>query len=315
MEFSGHYDGPLTFAFRKGTNPAAFAERAGQVRAPNPRGPFTVQADQLAARGDLATDVIREAGAMALDFYRRRDKLAIQSKGVQDLVSEADKSCEELIVRRLAEAFPDDSFLGEEGGMVHKTGSAIWIIDPIDGTANFVRGIDHWCISIGLMVGDAAVLGLLLDPVADELFSARQGGGAFLNGRPIRVSGQTDITKARIGLGFSYRRPVAPHAHDIETLLNAHCEYSRIGSGALGMAYTANGRFDGYWERHINAWDVVAGLAIVREAGGAINAFLSGDYLRNGNEILAATPALFGPLCELLGREDDRVEAPPKATR
>lgn len=244
--------------------------------------------------------MIQEAGHLAVSFYRRREALSIESKGVHNVVSEADRACEELIVRRLSLAFPEDSLLGEEGGLRQK-GPAIWAIDPIDGTANFLRGISHWCLSIGLVVGGEAVLGLILDPLADELFSAVRGSGAVLNGQTIRVSGETEMSKARIGIGFSYRRPVAPHASDIEALLNAKCEYSRLGSGALGMAYTAAGRFDGYWERHINIWDVAAGLAIVHEAGGRTNEYLAGDALVHGNEILAATPALFAPLEALLG--------------
>jgi len=133
------------------------------------------------------------------------------------------------------------------------------------------------------------------------LFAARKGRGATLNGAPIRVSGETQIERARIGIGFSYRRPVAPHARDIETLLDAHCEYLRMGSGALGMAYTAAGRLDGYWERHINSWDVTAGIALVREAGGRTNDFFAESGLEHGNEILAATPRLHAPLARLFG--------------
>ncbi len=264
------------------------------------RGSFVKRAD-LDGRARIAGDVVREAGKLAARYYRRRHRIAVESKGVQDLVSEADRACEEIIVARLGSAFPDDSFLGEEGGF-RGNGSTVWVIDPIDGTANFLRGINHWCVSIGLLVDRVAVLGLVFDPVAGELFTAMRGAGASLNGKPIRVSGQTDISDARIGIGFSYRRPVGPHARDIEALLSAHCEYSRLGSGALGMAYTAAGRFDGYWERHINAWDVLGGLVIVQEAGGMTNDYLADDFLRNGNEILAATPQLFEPLSRLLRR-------------
>jgi myo-inositol-1(or 4)-monophosphatase len=223
-------------------------------------------------------------------------------------VSEADRACEDAILARLSSAFPGDSFLCEESGF-QKRGSLTWAIDPIDGTANFVRGISHWCISIGLVNRSTPVLGLILDPVADELFSAQIGHGAFVNGVPIRVSGQSDLTQARIGIGFSYRRPVAPHARDIQALLDARCEYSRLGSGALGMAYTAAGRLDGYWERHINAWDVVAGLVIAREGGGKTNDFMAGGALLDGNEILAATPELFDQLDGLLHTNERKDES------
>ena len=170
------------------------------------------------------------------------------------------------------------------------------MIDPIDGTHNFLTGIPFWCVSVGLVVAGELALGIIHDPLAGELYTARSGGGAFLNGRPIKVSGETDLTRARICVGFSYRRPVAEHVRAVEALLSAGCEYLRLGSGALGLAYTAAGRFDAYWERHINAWDAAAGLVLVREAQGSTNDFLANEGLMRGGEVLAATSALFEPL-------------------
>jgi myo-inositol-1(or 4)-monophosphatase len=257
-----------------------------------------VSSADLDSRLRIGEGVVREAGRLALSHYRS-DALVIERKGLQDLVSEADRATEELIVATLSRDFPDDSFLGEEGGL-RQSGPMLWVIDPIDGTANFLRGIPHWCVSLGLIVDNQATVGFLYDPIADEMFSARQGHGAFLNGAAIGVSGESDLKQARIGLGFSYRRPVAPHARDVEILLDAGCEYSRLGSGALGLAYTAAGRLDGYFERHINLWDVAAGLVIVAEAGGRISDFMAPDVIATGNEILAATPALYDPLRSLL---------------
>jgi myo-inositol-1(or 4)-monophosphatase len=255
---------------------------------------------ELAGRARLAEAVIRDAGDLAADFYRRRATLSIQKKGLQDYVSEADHACEELIVTALTRHFPEDGFLGEEGGL-RREGRLTWVVDPIDGTDNFLRGIHFWCVSIGLVANRQAQLGLIYSPVTGELFSAVKGGGAFLNGEAIRVSDTTEVERARICVGFSYRRPVAPHARAVKALLDAHCEYSRLGSGALGVAYTAAGRFDAYWEQHINAWDVAAGLAIVTEAGGLTNDFLAGDGFERGNEILASTPALAPKLGRLIG--------------
>ena len=246
---------------------------------------------EISERARLAETVIRKAGALAADYYSRRAALSIENKGVQDVVSEADRNCEELIVAALTRHFPEDGFLGEEGGL-RSEGKLIWVVDPIDGTDNFLRGIPFWCVSIGLVADRQALLGYIYNPVTEELFSAVKGGGAFLNGEAIRVSDTADVERARICLGFSYRRPVAPHARVVKALLDAHCEYSRLGSGALGVAYTAAGRFDSYWEHHINAWDVAAGLAIVSEAGGVTNDFLAGDGMQRGNEIFASTPAL-----------------------
>jgi myo-inositol-1(or 4)-monophosphatase len=147
-------------------------------------------------------------------------------------------------------------------------------------------------------------------PTANELYTARAGGGAYLDGQAIRVSGATELTHARVCVGFSYRRPVADHVRAVGALLTAGCEYLRLGSGALGLAYTAAGRFDGYWERHINAWDAAAGLVLVREAGGTTNDLLADDGLAKGAEVLAATPALFEPLASLTGFREAGADRP-----
>jgi myo-inositol-1(or 4)-monophosphatase len=239
-----------------------------------------------------AEAVVREAGRLAADHFARRELLSIDRKGAQDLVSEADRECEDLIVAGLSRLFPEDGFLGEERGSRNRDAAAVWVIDPIDGTHNFLTGVPFWCVSVGLVVDGELALGIIYAPLAAELFSARKGGGAFLNGRPMKVSGETDPTRARVSLGFSYRRPVAEHVRAIDALLSSGCEYARLGSGALGLAYTAAGRFDGYWERHMNSWDAAAGLVLVREAGGWTNDFVPDKHLTEGCEILAATPAL-----------------------
>ena len=250
--------------------------------------PPTVLDNRLRA----AEAVVREAGRLAADHFARRELLSIDRKGAQDLVSEADRECEDLIVAGLARLFPEDGFVGEERGLRNQDAAAVWVIDPIDGTYNFLTGIPFWCVSVGLVVGDELVLGIIYDPIAAELFSARKDGGAFLNGRPIKVSGETDLTRARVCVGFSYRRPIVEHVRVLDNLLSDGCEYLRLGSGALGLAYTAAGRFDGYWERHMNAWDAAAGLILVREAGGWTNDFEAEAHLTAGCEIFAATPAL-----------------------
>jgi myo-inositol-1(or 4)-monophosphatase len=255
---------------------------------------------ELDRRFHAGLGLVREVGQEACRQYRRRDMLLVERKGLQDLVSETDRACEDEIVSALTRMFPGDSFLGEERGLQNTGGDATWVIDPIDGTANFLRGIPLWCISLGLVYRNAPVIGLIYNPVTDELYAAKRGRGATLNNSRIKVSTVTRLSEARMGLGFSYRRPVAPHAQAVSSLLEAHCEYSRLGSGALGMAMTADGRLDGYWEAHINIWDVAAGLCIVDEAGGWTNDFMSGDVFRLGNPILATNPALSGPLSALL---------------
>jgi myo-inositol-1(or 4)-monophosphatase len=262
--------------------------------------PTSIELDQ---RLRAAEAVVREAGRVAADHFARRELLHIDRKGAQDLVSNADRECEDLIVAGLSRLFPDDGFLGEERGARNPDAAAVWIIDPIDGTHNFLTGIPFWCVSVGLLSAGELVLGIIYQPLADDFYSARAGGGAFLNGQPIKVSGETELGRARVCVGFSYRRPVAEHAAAVEALLSAGCEYLRLGSGALGLAYTAAGRFDGYWERHTNSWDAAAGLVLVREAGGWTNDFLAGTGLTEGNEVLAATPALVEPLAKLVKLE------------
>lgn len=257
--------------------------------------PGEVETRYWAAQG-----IVREAGRLAAEFYHRRLELDVERKGTQDLVSEADRACEDMIVAGLGKLFPGDGFLGEERGIRNAGAPATWIIDPIDGTANFLRGIPLWCVSLGLLSGGDFVIGVIYNPITEELYAARRGKGATLNGKPIQVSQTRLLEDARLGIGFSYRRPVAPHAEAIRKLLDAHCEYSRLGSGALGLAFTADGRLDGYFEAHINSWDVAAGLCIVKEAGGQANAFLRDDGLHKGNAVLVSNSHLHARLGSLL---------------
>lgn len=259
-----------------------------------------MNAEEIEVRYWAAQGVVREAGRLAAEAYHRRAELSIERKGTQDLVSEADRACEDMIVGTLQRLFPEDGFLGEERGAKNTSAKAVWIIDPIDGTANFLRGIPLWCVSLGLFAGGEFVIGVIYNPVTEELYAARRGKGATLNGRQIEVSQAKSPEEARLGIGYSYRRPPKPHADAVKALLDAHCEYSRLGSGALGLAYTADGRLEGYWEAHINAWDVAAGLCIVKEAGGYVSDFLSGDGLTKGNEVLASTPQLYPTFSALL---------------
>ena len=254
---------------------------------------------ELDNRLRAAQAVIREAGTVAAGYFDRRAGLTIDHKGAQDLVSEADRACEDVIVSGLSRSFPGDAFLGEEGGLRNPGSATVWVIDPIDGTHNFLTGVPFWCISLALTVEGESALGVIYDPLSEELFSARTGSGAFVNGVRMEVSGAADLKQARVCVGFSYRRAVADHVRAIQALLDAGCEYLRLGSGALGLAYTAAGRFDAYWELHTNSWDAAAGICLVREAGGWTNDFLAGDGLMQGNAVLGATPALADELRRL----------------
>lgn len=243
------------------------------------------------ARFEAAVAIVHAAGALALSYFRARDGLVIEQKGVQDLVSRADRETENLILSRLQAAFPDDAILGEETG-AHGEAPVTWVVDPIDGTDNYLRGNPYWCIAIALVVDGRVEFGLTLDPNTDELYLGRRGQGAWCNHRRLQVSGATAVERSKILLGFSYRCPHDSHADLVGRLLARRCEYARLGAGALSLAHVAAGRFEGYVELHMNAWDALGGLLLVAEAGGVVNDFLADDGLRRGNVTYAAAPGI-----------------------
>lgn len=243
--------------------------------------------DRLAA----AQAIAREAGALARKAFAHAPQSRARAfKGEQDYVLESDAEVERLIRARLLAACPKDSFFGEEAG--GDFGRDVWVVDPIDGTANFARGIPHFCISIAFVRDLRTEIGVIYQPTTDEMYACRRGGGAALNGRPMRVSGLADARQAMIEAGWSTRRPSAPYIALVDHLYTAGAQVHRAGSGALGLAYVADGRTDGYCELHMNAWDALAGLLLVEEAGGWVNDFLADDGLRRGNAVLGCTPAL-----------------------
>jgi myo-inositol-1(or 4)-monophosphatase len=258
---------------------------------------------ELEGRFEDAQAIAREAGALALRYFGRFDDLEVRTKGVQDMASEADVAVEELIRERLAARYPEDGFFGEESGgsEVRDDGGPLWIVDPIDGTACFVAGIPVWCVSIACVVGEEALIGALYDPNADEMFAARRGHGATLNGRPIRPGDADSFADGMVGVGYSTRTAPAPAIEFLDRLLADGGMFIRNGSGALMIAYVGAGRLLGYYEPHLNSWDGAAAIAIVREAGGWTNDFLAGDCLTKGNVIAAAAPRLAPAMKRLAG--------------
>lgn len=243
----------------------------------------------LLMRRSAAESILREAGRRAHTRFLSRD-FAIEEKGAQDFVSEVDRETERLIRARLSALFPGDTFLGEEGG--GEIGRVTWIVDPIDGTSNFVRGVPFWCLSAGLVVDGRPSVGVIYDPCRDELFSAHAGGGATLDGQPMRVSSTATPDQAVLSIGFSFKSSIERHRTVIEELLAAKSVYRMHGAGALALAQVAAGRTDGFWEALIYPWDVAAGLVLVSEAGGLVSDYMAGTDLEKGNEILACTPGL-----------------------
>jgi myo-inositol-1(or 4)-monophosphatase len=257
--------------------------------------------DEIGQRFELAKDVVREAGALALGYFRKLDQLTIKSKGLQDMASEADLNTELLIKKRLAEAFPTDAFLGEETGTADLEGaSGVWVVDPIDGTQPFVSGIRTWCVSIAYVRDGEIEIGLVYDPCADELFAARRGGHSTLNDKPIAPHPGADFTAGITSVGYSNRITPASVVSVMSKLLDAGGMFHRSGSGTLSICYVACGRLLGYIEGHMNSWDALAAIAIVRGAGGRTNDFLANDGLVKGNVIVAGPAGLYDRLEGLL---------------
>jgi myo-inositol-1(or 4)-monophosphatase len=283
-----------------------------------------------------ACAVAREAGHLARDFFIKRAELEVEHKtGVQDLVSIADREVEELIRTRLSVAFPEDRMLGEEGGgdgllegdadpldgdagllddaLDEPRGAGepagerdqsprgLWVIDPIDGTANFLRGMPYWSVALAYLVEGRTEIGVTYDPVHDELFWARRGTGAYRNERAIRVSGGADPKRAVLGSTFTFKMKVEDYLAMIEGILRAGADHRRMGSTALMMCHVADGRLDGCATLYCNSWDVIGGLLLVREAGGAASDFLDGATLTEPNRAFGCTPDLTETIAGLTG--------------
>lgn len=253
----------------------------------------------IARRHLAAIAIAQELGALAMDYFTHREKLGVTMKGAQDFLTAADGAVEAQFRRRMAEIFPGDGVMGEETGGGHADN--LWIIDPIDGTANFARDVPHWCISIGFLRRGVPECGVIFAPAMNEMYEAVRGGGARRNHKPIRVSGETDMARASIEIGWSSRLPFADYVGLVSAVGALGAGAKRSASGALGLCYAADGRTDGYMELHINSWDVAAGMVIAREAGAVVNDFFAGDGLMKGNPILAATPALAPVLAGMMG--------------
>ncbi|WP_432289381.1 inositol monophosphatase family protein (plasmid) [Aminobacter sp. BA135] len=246
-----------------------------------------------------ALGIAHEAADLALGYFQNRDKLDVSIKGAQDWLTVADGAVEALIRARLGELFPEDSILGEEMGGAYS--DCLWLIDPIDGTANFAHGDPNWCVSIAFLSRGEPEIGIILAPALDQTFTARSGEGAFLNGSAIRVSAQSDISKAAIECGWSARVPAGRYLSLIERGISAGASIKRMGSGALGICRVATATSDGFIELHINCWDVGAAILIAREAGAACNDYFSGNAINDGNPVLCCVPPLASALGEVAG--------------
>ena len=256
----------------------------------------------LARRYEFGLSLIRDAGELALGYFNNRDALSIQSKGPQDMASEADLNTELLIKSRLAEAFPEDAFLGEETGRsAFAKDQGIWVVDPIDGTQPFICGLSSWCVSIAFVRDDALQFGMVHAPARGELFAGGAGHAATLNGQPIRGASATSVKDGLIGAGYSPKSGPDQFLPAFERFLRAGGMFYRDGSGALGLCYVAAGRLIGFFEPVIKSWDCLGAVAVVQAAGLRTNDFLAGDGLFSGNPIIAGNEAVYAELSVLAG--------------
>lgn len=248
----------------------------------------------------VAVATAREAGAILRD---RLGKVSIEFKGPVDLVTEADRASETLVAERLTAAFPHHRLIGEEGiasvSTANSTASLAWVLDPLDGTTNFAHGYPHFAVSIALAEENTVVLGVVYDPMRDELFAAERGGGATLNGQPIRVSAVDSLIRALLATGFSYDLTERAGQIGVWAALQAQTQgIRRDGAAALNLCYVAAGRLDGFWERPLQPWDLAAGSLIVQEAGGTVTALDGSDFMTFGDGIIAANATLHAILVE-----------------
>lgn len=241
-------------------------------------------------------ELIRQLGTEA---QRLRDNgLRIDQKARQDFVSEADLYVEQQLKAWLHTHRPQDGFLGEESGLTEGE-EGVWVIDPIDGTSNFILGMDYWCISVAYVRQNRIALGIIFAPDRNEFFFAEADQGAWLNDRRLTLT-EPSPDAVVIGLGRSSRTPARHYTQTIETLLDEGIEYRRFGAGALMLAHVAAGQVHGYFEAHLNCWDALAGLLLIAEAGGVHNLSHPDANLLQGNPVWAACPGVQQRLAPLL---------------
>jgi myo-inositol-1(or 4)-monophosphatase len=245
----------------------------------------------------------RKAGRALLKDFGEVENLQVSTKGPGDFVSRADKTAEETIREELMRARPSYGFLGEEGKEIDgEDPTRRWIVDPLDGTTNFLHGLPHWAVSIALEHKGQIVAGVIYDPTKDEMFYAEKGGGAWLNESRLRVSGRHKLIESifATGLPFAGRADLPETIRDLARILPACAGVRRFGAAALDLAYVAAGRYDGFWERGLHAWDLAAGLVIVREAGGIVEPLNEGGDIMEDGQVICANEPIFETFAKVI---------------
>jgi myo-inositol-1(or 4)-monophosphatase len=252
---------------------------------------------------NVAIEAAKEAGKFLKHNLGKVKEITVKSGQEKNLVTEIDKKSEELVVSIIRKHFPGHDILAEESGSEHgKQSEYRWIIDPLDGTTNFTHGLPIFCVSIGLERKGEVIAGVIYDPNLDELFSAEKGRGAFLNGRRLRVSQTPSLKQSLLVTGFPYNVSENPD-NCLEHFVNfvIGCQgVRRMGSAAIDLAYVAAGRYDGFWEVHLNAWDMAAGVILIREAGGKITGFDGDEINIYGKKVVASNGLIHDEMVGLL---------------
>ena len=257
---------------------------------------------QRAALLNVMTAAATKAARGLVRDFGEIENLQVSKKGPADFVTTADKKAEEVLVAGLTKARPRFGFLLEEGGKIEGADTSNrWIIDPLDGTTNFLHGIPHFSISIALERDGEPVAGVIYEPITDQMFWAEKGQGAYLNGRRIRVSARRRLEESLFatGIPFAGKQDHDRFLSQLKAVMEVSAGVRRFGSAALDLAYVAAGRYEGFWEFGLHPWDIAAGIVLVREAGGFVTDIGGGGMMESG-EILAANDSLHGPLLKIL---------------
>ncbi len=262
---------------------------------------------QASANLNIMIKAARKAGRSLLRDFGEVENLQVSTKGAGDFVSKADLKAEALIREELTESRPNYGYLGEETGETKgEDPTRRWIVDPLDGTTNFLHGLPHWAVSIGLEHKGEIVAAVVYDPIKDEMFTAEKGGGCWMNDRRMRVSARRDMIEMLFatGLPFAGRSDLPETLKDLTRILPRCAGVRRFGAASLDLAYLAAGRYDGYWERRLNAWDIAAGILLVKEAGGLVEGFEPDSNPLVKGEIVAANEVVFERFAKIVRNED-----------
>jgi len=250
---------------------------------------------------NVAVMAARRAGNSLMRHQLKLDKLNVELKGHNDYVSQADRDAEREIIETIHKHYPDHAILGEESGASGDS-DTVWIIDPLDGTTNFLHGFPVFAVSIGVQVDGRVEHGVVYDPSRQELFTASRGAGAQLDGRRIRVSGQTALERALVGTGFPFRQAdteMTPYLAMLGRIVRATSGVRRPGAAALDLCYVAAGRLDAFWETGLAPWDLAAGGLMIREAGGIVSGLDGSENFLASGHVLAGTPKVYAALAKL----------------